>query len=260
MIVVTGASSGVGEAVALQLAGCGEHLVLIARRADRLEQVAGEVHARGGSATALTCDLRDQEQVSEVARRILAEHGTPSAVLSIAGHSIHRSLPESFGRPHDLVRLAGTNLLGPATLILALLEPMCAAGTGQIVAVTSAAARIPAPGWAAYGASKSALDAWLRSTRPEAERCGVGIGIVELPLVATAMATPTYGQRPRGALSAQQAADRVLRVLETRRTLASPWWARLGAVLSQTAPALAARAAGAGSRLTARSLAREGAR
>lgn len=248
MIVLTGATGGVGAAVATALADRGEDLVLTARDGEALEVLATTVREHGGRAVVRPCDLRDQQAVAALAGRILSEDGTPEAVLNLAGHSIRRDLDASFGRPHDLVRLTGTNMLGPAALILALLAPMCAAGQGRIVAVTSASARIPAPGWAAYGASKAGLDAWLRAIRPQAAAHGVGVAIVELPLVATAMAAPTYGRSPRGALDPRQAAARVLRALDSRRTLVSPPWARLGAVLAQAAPALAARAAGAGGR------------
>lgn len=166
MILVTGATGGVGSEVCLALAARGEHLALTARDEERLAVLADRVRAAGGTASVHPCDLRDQSAVAELAANVLAHHGAPEAVLSLAGHSIHRDLETTFGRPHDLVRLTGTNLLGPASLLLALLEPMCAAGHGRIVAVTSASARIPTPGWAAYGASKAGLDAWLRALRP----------------------------------------------------------------------------------------------
>lgn len=252
MILVTGASGGVGTALCLRLAARGADLALTARDRGRLEQLAAGVRAAGGTASVHPCDLREQEAVAALAEELLATRGTPSAVVSLAGHSLHRSLADTVGRPHDLVRLTGTNMLGPAALLLALLDPMRRAGGGRMVAVTSASARIPTPGWAAYGASKSGLDAWLRAVRPEAERAGVRITIVELPLVATEMAVPTYGEAPRGALTVEQAADRVLRGLDRSPTLISPAWARCGAVLAQAAPALAARGAGAGAELARR--------
>lgn len=256
MILVTGATGGVGRAVCRRLAERGEHLLLTARDEDRLRALVQEVRTLGGGADELPCDLRDQEAVTRFSRTVLREHGAPAAVISLAGHSIRRSLEESFGRPHDLVRLTGVNMLGPATLLLAMLEAMSVAGGGRIVAVTSASARIPSPGWAAYGASKAGLDAWLRAVRPQSARRGVRIAIVELPLVATAMAAPTYGSAPRGALCPDRAAQRILHALDARRSLLSPPWARAGAVLSQAAPALAASAAGRAGELARRFAAR----
>lgn len=254
MIVLTGASGGIGTALALRLAARGEHLVLTARGRSRLEDLAALVRERGGSASVHPADLRDQDQVRALVREILSEDGTPQAVISLAGHSIHRDLRATFGRSHDLVRLTGSNMLGPATLILGLLEPMTARGSGRILAVTSAATRIPTPGWAAYGASKAGLDTWLRAIRPDAARSGVRIAVMEMPLVATAMAAPTYGVAPRGARSPEQAADRLLRALDGRRSLYSPWWARVGAIASATAPSLVARIAGLGGAVAARAL------
>lgn len=257
MIVVTGASGEIGTALALRLAARGEHLVLTSRDRSRLEELAAQVTERGGSASVRPADLRDQKQVQALADEILAEDGVPQAVISLAGHSIHRDLDATFGRPHDLVRLTGTNMLGPATLVLGLLESMAARGSGRILVVTSAATRIPAPGWAAYGASKAGLDTWLRAIRPDAARHGVSVAVMEMPLVATAMASPTYGAAPRGALSTDQAAGRLLRALDGRRSLYSPWWARLGALASAASPAPASRAAGWGGALGTRMLSRD---
>lgn len=258
MILVTGASGGVGTALCLELAARGEDLALTARDRGRLEALAERVRAAGGTATVHPCDLRDQEAVAELAAEVLALHGAPSAIVSLAGHSLRRSLADTIGRPHDLVRLTGTNMLGPAALLLALLAPMSRAGGGRLLVATSASARIPTPGWAAYGASKAGMDAWLRAIRPEAEQAGVRITVVELPLVATAMALPTYGSAPRGALSPAQAAQRVLHALDAPRTLVSPVWARAGATLAQAAPALSAAAAGRAGQLVRRMAARRG--
>ncbi len=243
-VLVTGATGGVGVPLVLQLAKRGHHLVLSGRDRARLDQLSEQVRERGGSAVVRPADLRDATQVQQLVEQVLAADGVPAAVISLAGHSIHRPLVVSLDRPHDLERLTGTNLLGPARLILGLLGPMGERGSGVVIAVTSATARIPNPGWAAYGASKAGLDAWLRAIRPEAARTGVRIAIIELPLVATAMAAPTYGSAPRGALSPEQAAARVLRALDRPLTLVSPAWARTGAVLSQAAPALAAHTTG----------------
>lgn len=257
MIVLTGASGGIGTALAMRLAARGKHLVLTARDRPRLEALATRVTEQGGSASVRPANLRDQEQVQALVQEILAQDGVPEAVICLTGHSIHRDLDASFGRPHDLVRLTGTNLLGPATLLLGLLEAMAARGSGRLLVTTSATARIPAPGWAAYGASKAGLDTWLRAIRPDAARHGVSIAVMELPLVATAMAAPTYGPAPRGALSAEQAADQLLRALDGRRSLYSPWWARLGAIASAVSPSMAARAAGRAGRLGTRLLTRD---
>src|SRR5690625_2637166 len=132
MIVLTGASGGIGTALAMWLAARGKHLVLTARDRPRLEALATRVTEQGGSASVRPANLRDQEQVQALVQEILAQDGVPEAVICLTGHSIHRDLDASFGRPHDLVRLTGTNLLGPATLLLGLLEAMAARGSGRL--------------------------------------------------------------------------------------------------------------------------------
>lgn len=251
-VLVTGASGGIGAAVARRLARPGARLVLTGRDTAVLEELAREVRARGARARVLPCDLRDAAAVAALAQEVLAREGAPSALLCCAGRSLHRPLERTFDRPDDLARMCAVNLVGTAGLILPLLEAMCAAGRGTVVAVTSASTRIPVPGWAAYGASKAGLDTWLRAVRPEAARRGVRLAVVEVPLVATAMSAPLYGTRPRGALTAEQAATLVLRALVPGRTLVSPLWARVGAPIAQAAPALSARAAEGAGRLALR--------
>ncbi|MFC0674106.1 SDR family NAD(P)-dependent oxidoreductase [Brachybacterium hainanense] len=248
-VLITGASGGIGGALALQLARPGSHLVLSGRDASALERVAGQARDRGARVSVRPLDLRDAAAVEQLAATTLHEDGTPAAVVCCAGRSLHRGLEATFGRAHDLARMSAVNLVGTGGLILALLEPMCAAGSGTIIAVTSASARIPAPGWAAYGASKAGLDTWLRALRPEAARHGVRIAIAEVPLVATAMSQPCYGASPRGALTPEQGAAFVARALRPGRTLISPWWTRLAAPLAQALPSASARAAGALARL-----------
>ncbi|EWS80621.1 fatty acyl-CoA reductase [Brachybacterium phenoliresistens] len=252
LTVVTGASGGIGAALVDSLARPGARLVITARRADALDRVAEQARARGAQVSVRVCDLRDEDAVARLAALILEHDGVPDTVICCAGRSLHRPLARSFARPDDLGRLSAVNLVGTAGLILALLEPMCAAGRGTVVAVTSAAARIPAPGWAAYTASKAGLDSWLRSIRPDAARCGVRIAIAEVPLVATTMSSPLYGAAPRGALSPQQGSAFVLRALRPHRTLVSPLWARIAAPIAQAAPAAGARAAGRIGRLAVR--------
>lgn len=252
LTVVTGASGGIGAGIVAALAQPGARLVLTARNADALERVAEQARSRGAEVSVRPCDLRDQDAVARCAARILEHDGVPETLICCAGRSLHRPLARSFARPDDLGRLSAVNLVGTAGLILALLEPMCAAGKGTVVAVTSASARIPAPGWAAYTASKAGLDSWLRSMRPEAARCGVRIAIVEVPLVATPMSAPLYGTAPRGALSPEQGSAFVLRALQSHRTLVSPVWSRIAAPIAQAAPTAAARAAGSIGRLAVR--------
>ncbi len=241
-VVITGASSGIGAATARALATSGDHLWLLARRTDLLEQVAADVRRRGGSADVLTCDLRSDDSIDTALARLRgAEIDT---VVANAGLSIARPVLQQLDRPHDLERSIRVNFLGHTRLLLGLLPPMIERRGGRIVAVSTVGARIATPGWSSYAASKGAFDIWLRSIRPELEPYGIGVSLVELALVRTAMSAPTYGERPLLAMSPERAARQVVRALTTGRPLQSPWWARAGAAASAVAPTTTARLVG----------------
>ena len=120
------------------------------------------------------------------------------------------------------VASAQTNFTAPMSVGVLLGQHMKRQGHGTIIALSSVAGQRVRRSNFVYGASKAGLDAWLRPIRPEAEQAGVRITVVELPLVATAMAAPTFGDRPRGALTPAQAAARVLRGLGRRARQAHP--------------------------------------
>ncbi|GAB3696888.1 SDR family NAD(P)-dependent oxidoreductase [Mariniluteicoccus flavus] len=243
-VVVTGASSGIGAALCRGLAAPGVRLVLVARRVAELEDVAGHARRAGAEATVVPLDLRDLAAAEAAARRLVDECGAPGALVSNAGKSLHRGVAETFDRPHDLARTAATNYVGAATFALPLLGAMTAARRGTLVHVSSTNARIAVPGWSAYSASKGAMDLWVRSITPELARLGVRATVIELPLVATPMSAPTYGEAPFGALSADAAARRVALALARPTGFASPWWARVGAAGAATFPASSARVIG----------------
>lgn len=244
-VVVTGASRGVGRAVARRCAGAGAHVVLIARDADALEATASGIRSRGAGATALPCDLRDLDAARAAGERVVAEHGAPALLVSNAGHSIHRDLEAYTDRFHDVTRLAGVNLLGPIALALPILAAMTETGAGQLVSVGTVGMVLPGPGWSVYTATKAGFDAWLRSVSPELTASGVAASSIHLPLTRTSMSAPTYAGSRLPALSADDAATWVCRAVVTRQRVVAPWWGRFGAVLTAAAPATADRLAAA---------------
>ncbi|SED82560.1 SDR family NAD(P)-dependent oxidoreductase [Ruania alba] len=243
VVVITGASRGVGERVAIRLGAVGAHVVLLARGED-VDTVAERVRAHGGTATAYRLDLRDTAAASSTADRILADQGTPAVVISNAGHSIRRRFAEYSDRFHDVHRLMGVNALGPIALLLPLLREMTAAGSGHLVSVASASVDVPSPGYSAYAGSKSAFEAWLRALAPELGADGVATTSIHLPLVHTAMSAPTAAHAHAPGLTADGAAALVCRAIVDRPRLISPWWSRLGGLLSGLVPAASDRLLG----------------
>lgn len=242
-VVITGASRGIGAQLAVRLAAVGARVLLLARDAAALDRVAARC---GPQARAYPVDLRDTAAARAVGEQLLAEHGTPAVLVANAGHSIRRSVAASTDRFHDIERLTGVNFTGPVALTLPLLAAMRADGGGHLVWVGSAGVGLPGPGFSAYLATKAAFESWLRSLGPEAAADGVQISTVHLPLVRTAMSAPTRGYDRLPALTADDAAALLCRAITDRPRLISPWWARLGSVLTAAAPATAERVAAMG--------------
>ncbi|MGI8870691.1 MAG: SDR family NAD(P)-dependent oxidoreductase [Mycobacteriales bacterium] len=233
-VLITGASYGVGAATAELFGAAGARILLLARTADRLDEVGAAVEAAGGTAYPYRVDLSNLDAVGETSARIRAEHRV-DVVVSNAGKSIHRSVHDSYDRFHDVTRTIEVNYLGPVRLLLDLIPGMRERG-GHLVNVSSAGVRLPpAPGWAAYEASKAAFDKWFRSIAHELPADHITATTVYLPLVNNRMSAPTAATRRMPGLSNAQAAGLLARAVVTRPRTISPWWLPAGETVSSAA-------------------------
>ena len=123
-ILVTGASSGIGEATAKACAARGATVLLVARRADELDRVVAAVAGSGGTAYAYPCDLTDDASGDALVREVLAAHGAVDMLVNNAGRSIRRSIALSYDRMHDFERTMAINYFAPVRLMLGLLPAM----------------------------------------------------------------------------------------------------------------------------------------
>jgi NAD(P)-dependent dehydrogenase (short-subunit alcohol dehydrogenase family) len=238
VVVVTGASHGIGREVATQVATAGGRCLLVARSADVLAELADEIGAR-----AFPCDLGDQEAVERLCVDLLAAEGQVDVVVSNAGKSIRRSIADSYERMHDFTRLTDVNYLGPVRLLLGLLPSMRARGSGHIVNVSTIGVLLPpAPRWAAYIASKAAFDRWLRCAAAEIADDGVHVTSIYLGLVHTRMSAPTSDFDGVPGLTPQQAAGVVGRAMVERPRFIAPWWARAAGAFGEFARGTSERA------------------
>ena len=225
IVLVTGASFGIGAALARRLGAAGATVLLAARSGEELQVIADEIIQAGGRAQALPLDLTDPARIATLVEAIQKEHGGVDIVIHNAGKSIRRSLALSLDRPHDFQRCMDINCAGPVRLQLALLPTMLARGSGHILAVSTVGVRLPpAPRWSAYLASKTAFDTWLGSVAPELRRSGIATTSVYLGLVHTRMSAPTPTLRSMPGQTPDEAARVLCRALIRHPRRCGPWW------------------------------------
>ncbi|SDS58926.1 SDR family NAD(P)-dependent oxidoreductase [Microlunatus soli] len=225
-VLITGASSGIGRATAVLLARHGAELIVLARRGQLLAALVAQIHAAGGRAEAVPCDLADPEAVAAAIATIGPQ--PVEIIVNAAGLSIRRSVTELVDRFDTVTRTISANYLGPVRLATGLLPATRSAAHGQLIEISTVTVDLPAPGWSAYAASKTAYDTWLRAAGPELLGDGVAVSSVHLPLVHTAGSAPTYGPRTPG-LTADEAAEIIAAVIVRSPRVLIPWWARAGA-------------------------------
>lgn len=182
--LVTGASSGIGAALARRLARRGTDLVLVARREDRLAELAGRLRREHGvEAEVLAADLADDEQVRLVEKRLTDPERRIALLVNNAGAGSAGPFAE---RPvEDEARQVAVNLLAPLRLTRAVLPGMIGAGTGGVLLVSSLVSRLPMPGSATYGATKAALTSLGESLHLEVAGTGVHVTTLSAGLTHT---------------------------------------------------------------------------
>jgi NAD(P)-dependent dehydrogenase (short-subunit alcohol dehydrogenase family) len=241
-ILITGASSGIGRATAFAVAGLGAVPLLVARRADELAQVRDQIVARGGEAHCYPCDLTDAAAASASLKSALNEQPRIDMLVNNAGRSIRRSLTGSQDRHHDFERTMAINYFAPVRLILGLLPHFRANGGGHVVNISSMGVQTRTPRFAAYLASKAALDEFSQVAAAETLRDRITFTTVHMPLVRTPMIGPSrvYDRLP--AATPEQAARLVVRALVKRPKSVDRPFGLLAAASYAIAPKLVDRA------------------
>ena len=208
--MITGASSGIGEALANRLGAAGAKVLLVARSADKLAEMKRGIEARGGAASIYPGDLSDTEDTQRLISEVLADHGQVDILVNNAGISIRRSVKKSYDRVHDFERTLALNFLGAVRLIMGFLPGMQAQKQGQVLNVSTIGVQVNVPRYGAYIASKAALDAFSRVLAVEALKDGVKVTTIYMPLVKTPMmkSTTIYDAFPMR--TAEQATDLIV--------------------------------------------------
>ncbi len=248
-VMVTGASSGIGEALAIRLAEAGAKVLLVARSKENLERVKQAIDGRGGDAVIHTCDLANPKDVDRLVREVLDEHGHVDLLVNNAGRSIRRGISHSYDRYHDFERTMTLNYFGSLKLILGFLPTMRQRKGGQIINISSIGVQTNAPRFSAYVASKAALDAFSRSIASEVVADGICITTVYMPLVRTPMIAPTRIYEAVPTRSPDEAVDMIVDGIINRKKRVATRLGVFGEVSYAIAPKLIDRVLNTGFRL-----------
>lgn len=192
--VVTGASSGIGEAIARTLAAQGGHVALIARREDRLRALAADLSDHGpGTAIAVAADVTDTASMRAAAAQVLKELGSADILVNAAGQGLLG--PFSDDRADETRRLVEVNLLGAMTTTGVFLEQLRAGGRGDLVNISSIGGRNAHANASVYNGTKWGLNGWSEALRqevlPDVRVIVVGPGAVDTPLIDAIAHEPT---------------------------------------------------------------------
>ncbi|RVW02290.1 SDR family NAD(P)-dependent oxidoreductase [Rhodococcus spongiicola] len=226
-VLITGASSGIGRAAAIELGAAGAVVILVARREAELQEVVDAVTARGGQAFAYPCDLNDAEASEAMISKVLAEQGGVDILVNNAGRSIRRSLADSYERAHDFERTMQLNYFAAVRLMLGVLPGMRERQFGQVINVLSVANLFGGPRYSAYVASKAALDEVSTCFQAETLHQNITFTSVYMPLVKTAMIAPNKQYADAPALTSEQGGQVICDAIIRRPRRMGPTFGRL---------------------------------
>jgi short-subunit dehydrogenase len=219
--VITGASSGIGWALALELAKQGARVGLVARRREQLEELAEQIKQAGGTAALAAADVVDREQTVGAIRRVAGELGPVGLLIANAGVGVPTVLdPLNVGQLEKMFRV---NVFGVIYAIEAVLPDMLRRRAGHLVAVSSLAAYKGLPGESGYTSSKAAVNNFMEGLRIQLRGKGIAVTTVCPGFVKTPMTEVNQFHMPF-LLEADEAARRIVRALRRRKKVYNfPW-------------------------------------
>lgn len=228
--VITGASSGIGAATARKLARQGLHVILVARRQERLEQLAEEIRLAGGKADVITADLSNEAERQRVYARIEAEYGHVDVLVNNAGlgwYGFGTEMPWTIAS-----EILQVNVTAAVHFTLLFLKKMRSIGSGHIINIGSISGSLPSQGVALYGATKSFLDNFTTALYRELAGTRLHVSVVRAGPVLTEFCD-TAANREGGlhlpterlGVTAETIANRIWQLLEhPRRVVYVPTW------------------------------------
>lgn len=221
-VLITGASSGIGRALAVAIGRLGGRVGLLARRDDLLRGAAAEVEAAGGAATVFPCDITDADGVAAAADEFRREHSAVDVLIANAGIGGKARAAEELS-PEAFKSVVDTNLIGAANALGAVLPDMVRRGAGHVVAVSSLAGFRGLPKSASYCASKAGMTALFESVRLDVQGKGVSVTIIQPGFIKTPLTSGRSSKMPF-IMELEDSVPYFLRAIEKRKKFAAfPW-------------------------------------
>jgi len=236
VIVITGGTSGIGEATAYKMAEAGAQVVVVARDPEKAAPVMARIKAMGGKGRFISCDLADLADCDRLVATVLKEFGRCDYLVNNAGRSIRRGIASSFDRFHDFERTMQLNYFGSLRLIMGFLPAMMKQHHGQVINISSIGVLTQAPRFSAYVASKAALDSFTGCAASEFADNNITFTTINMPLVKTPMIAPTKLYNHVPTLTPEQAADLVVEAIVYKPVRIATRLGVFGALLHAVAP------------------------
>ena len=222
VVLLTGASSGIGEALALALANRGATLGLLARREDMLRDLAQRCDDAGGRSRVFPADVTDPDSVQSAADALRKEFGHIDVLIANAGVGGNNAETRAL-HPAAVKSVIDINLLGAANSVYAVLPHMLERGSGQLVAISSLAGFRGLPKSAAYSASKAGMTAFFESVRLDVADKGIDVTIIQPGFIKTPLTSGRVNKMPF-LMELDDAIPIFIRAIERRKKFAAfPW-------------------------------------
>ena len=221
-VFITGASSGIGEGLALHLGNLGAVVGLSARSSEKLESIVGSIRNAGGSASAYPSDVTDRQSITRAIESMVEEHGEIDIVIANAGIGGAHDIRKGLGLG-SLQKTFDVNFFGAVNTVDAVLKSMIKRDQGQIVLISSLAGMRGLPSSGAYSASKAALNNFFESLRLDLLNTGVDVTIIQPGFIKTPLTSGRENQMPF-LMELEDSIPLFLRAIEKRKRFSAfPW-------------------------------------
>ncbi len=222
VVFLTGASSGIGEALSLEIAKRGAILALLARREELLRELTEKCKQNSGTARYFAADVTDAKAVAEAAQSLRNEFGKIDILIANAGIGGNNTETRNFN-PEAVAKVININLLGAVNAVSAVLPSMLTNKSGQLVAISSLAGFRGLPKSAAYSASKAGMTAFFESVRLDVQNNGVSVTIIQPGFIKTPLTAGRENKMPF-LMELEDSVPHFLNAIEKQKKFAAfPW-------------------------------------